>query len=256
MSGYRPRVIPVLLLQDGGLVKSRAFKEHRYLGDPLNAVRIFNDLQADELMFLDITATRQGRTVSPELVASIGAEACMPFAVGGGIASLEQIGALLAAGAERVVLGSVAAERPDFVAEASLRFGASTLAVCLDVAKPFFGGSRVYTRNGSRKSAHDPVAFARLMQQQGAGELIVQSIAHDGQRQGYDTLLIRQVCDAVTIPVTGLGGAGEMAHLRALRAAAPVSGLAAGSLFVFHGLRQGVLLNYPERHTLGQELAL
>src|SRR3954451_21680670 len=177
---FRPRVIPVLLLRDGGLVKTEGFGKQRYIGDPINAVRIFNDLRADELVFLDILATREGRLISLDFVRDVGEEANMPFAVGGGVRSLQDIRNILSAGAEKVVINSFAAENPDFIADAADAFGSSTITICMDVKKKRLGAAQTWTASGSKATGFAPEAFARLAEQKGAGEIIVQSITHDG----------------------------------------------------------------------------
>lgn len=247
---FRPRVIPVLLLRHGALVKTRGFKAPRYIGDPINAVRIFNDLRADEVVFLDILATREGRVVSEGFVREVGEEANMPFAVGGGIRSLESIRTLVGAGAERVVLGSQAAEDPTFVRRAADAFGSSTIVVCMDVKPTLLGRPRVWIRGGTRKVPHAPEDFARLMEEMGAGEIIVQSIPRDGAMEGYDLEGVRRVSDSVSIPVVALGGAGSVEDLGKAFRDGHATGLAAGSLFVFHGPHRGVLINYPDRQEL------
>jgi imidazole glycerol-phosphate synthase subunit HisF len=244
---FRPRVIPVLLLRNGGLVKTEGFGKQRYIGDPINAVRIFNDHRADELVFLDILATRESRLISLDFVRDVGEEANMPFAVGGGIRSLADIRNILSAGAEKVVLNSVAAEDPDFVAQAADAFGSSTITVCMDVKQKRFGPLRTWTAAGTRATAYEPEAFAQLAERKGAGEIIVQSIPRDGTMQGYDIDLIRRVSEAVTIPVVALGGAGALQDLKRVYHETHASGLAAGSMFVFHGPKRGVLINYPDR---------
>jgi imidazole glycerol-phosphate synthase subunit HisF len=244
---FRPRVIPVLLLRNGGLVKTEGFGKQRYIGDPINAVRIFNDHRADELVFLDILATREQRLISLDFVRDVGEEANMPFAVGGGIRSLEDIREILSAGAEKVVLNSVAAENPDFIGEAADSFGSSTITVCIDVKQKRFGGLRTWIAGGTRATEFAPEEFARVVEAKGAGEIIVQSIPRDGTMQGYDLDLICRVSKAVTIPVVALGGAGQLEDLRRAYHETHASGLAAGSMFVFHGPKRGVLINYPDR---------
>ena len=160
MTEFRPRVIPVLLLRNQGLVKTERFGRQRYIGDPINAVRIFNDLRADELMFLDILATREKRLISLDFVRDVGEEANMPFAVGGGIRSLSDIRKILSAGAEKVVLNSFAAENPDFIAEAADAFGSSTITVCIDVKKKRLGAPRTWTAGGTRATEYAPEEFA------------------------------------------------------------------------------------------------
>ena len=249
---FRPRVIPVLLLRNGGLVKTESFGKQRYVGDPINAVRIFNDHRADELVFLDILATREGRLISLDFVRNVGEEANMPFAVGGGIRSLEDIRSILSVGAEKVVLNSFAAEDPDFIARAADSFGSSTITVCMDVKHKRLGGPRTWTVGGTRATAYAPEEFARIAEQKGAGEIIVQSIPRDGTMQGYDLDLISQVSEAVTIPVVALGGAGTLDDLRRAYREAHATALAAGSMFVFHGQRRGVLINYPDRSEIAK----
>lgn len=247
---FRPRIIPVLLLKDLALVKSIGFKDHKYIGDPINAVRIFNDLRADELVFLDTDASRQKRLVSLDFVRNVGEEANMPFAVGGGIRSLEDIRKIIGAGAEKVVINSYAAENPDFIREAAETFGSSTIVVCIDVKKKLFGGVQTWTVGGTKSTGNSPVEFARLMQQNGAGEIIIQSIEKDGKMEGYDLELVEKVSRAVTIPVVALGGAGKLSDLKEVYTQGHASGLAAGSLFVYQGSKRGVLINYPDKKTL------
>jgi cyclase len=245
---FRPRIIPVLLLRAGSLVKSRRFGECRYIGDPLNAVKIFNDLRADELIFLDIMATSANQIISPDFVRRVGEEANMPFAAGGGIRTLQHIRDIVGAGAEKVVIGSFAAENPDFVAAAAERFGSSTIVVCIDVKRGRWSrNARVWTVNGMRRTGYEPTEFAMLMQEKGAGEVIVQSIDRDGAMVGYDIDLIRTISERVSIPVVALGGAGNLSHLKDAYLTGRATALGAGSLFVFHGRRKGVLINYPDK---------
>ena len=247
---FRPRVIPVLLLREGGLVKTVRFAKPTYVGDPINAVKIFNALKADELVFLDILASRQKRLISLDFVREVGEEANMPFSVGGGIRSLEDIRSILSAGAEKVVLNTVAAQDPTFIARAAEAFGSSTVTVCMDVKKTFFGKRQTWIVSGSKATGLEPQHFARLAEEKGAGEIIVQSIERDGTMQGYDVDLIRSIAEAVTVPVVALGGAGGVDDLRSAYCEGRATAVAAGSLFVFHGPRRGVLINYPERSEL------
>lgn len=243
---HRPRVIPVLLLRHAALVKTERFANARYIGDAINAVKIFNDLRADELVLLDIDASREQRTISTDLIKSVGEEADMPFAAGGGIRSLRQVRDILAAGAEKVVIGSYAAENPKFVEEAATRFGSSTIVVCIDVkTDPRTGERRVWTMNSTRRTQYDAVEFARSMQSNGAGEIIVQAIDRDGTMKGYDIDLIRSISVAVEVPVVALGGAGTVQDFHDAHVTGLASALAAGSMFVFHGKKRGVLINYP-----------
>ncbi len=242
---FRPRIIPVLLLKNLSLVKSVQFKQHKYIGDPINAVRIFNDSKADELVFLDIEASRNNTLISLDFVRNVGEEANMPFAVGGGIKSVQDIRAIIGAGAEKVVINTHAARNPDFIREASETFGSSTIVVCIDVKNQLFKGQRTWVASGSKATAFSPIEFAQRMEQQGAGELIIQSIERDGTMQGYDVELVKSICSAVSVPVVALGGAGKTEDMEEVYRSGHANGLAAGSLFVYQGKNRGVLVNYP-----------
>jgi cyclase len=250
---FRPRIIPVLLLKNQALVKSVRFKDHKYIGDPINAVRIFNDLKADELVFLDTEASRKGRLISLDFVRNVGEEANMPFSVGGGIRSIDDIKLVLAAGAEKVVINTQAGRDPDFIRRASEAFGSSTIVVCIDVKKKLFVGNRTTILGGTAWTPSAPVEFAELMEKNGAGELIIQSIDRDGTMEGYDIELIGSVSRAVSIPVVALGGAGTKDHLVDAYKHGSANALAAGSMFVYQDKRRGVLINYPEKKELSFE---
>lgn len=243
---FRPRVIPVLLLKNQALVKSVNFKNHNYIGDPINAVRIFNDLKADELVFLDIEASEQNRLISLEFVENVGEEASMPFAVGGGIRSISDIRKIINAGAEKAIICTYAVENPDFIKEAADEFGSSTICVCIDVKKKLFGGIQTWIKGGKKATGYTPVEFAKLMEDKGAGELIIQSIEKDGTMSGYDIELIKSISEAVTIPVVALGGASTFSDLKQAFKEGYANGLAAGSMFVYQGTKKGVLINYEK----------
>lgn len=244
---FRPRVIPVLLLKDKGLVKSVRFQSHRYIGDPINTVKIFNDLRADELIFFDTDATAQRRSISLDFVKKVGDEANMPFAVGGGISSINQIKEILNAGAEKVVLNTHALSHPNFIREAADSFGSSTVVVAVDVGKNWMGRWKVYSNSGNRSTNLNPIDWALQAESAGAGEVIINSIRHDGHMMGYELDLIKSVAEAVSIPVIALGGAGELSHLKEAVDIAHASAVAAGSLFIYHGSRRGILVNYPDQ---------
>lgn len=241
----RPRVIPCLLLKGAGLVKGVAFKDHRYVGDPINAVQIFNSKEVDEILFLDITATDENRVPSAEMIQRIADQCLVPFAVGGGIRSVSQIQAILAAGAEKVCLNTGAVECPGLVQEAAKAFGSQSVIVSIDVKKNFWGKQEAYVRCGQRKSGMSPVELARKLESEGAGEILVNSIDRDGSREGYDLNLIQSISEAVSIPVIAAGGAGHYEHLQQAIQIGKADAVAAGSLFVFHGRRQAVLISYP-----------
>ena len=247
------RIIPCLLLRDGGLVKTKRFGEARYVGDPINAVKIFNEKECHELVFLDIDATKNNRPPSFDVVERIAGECFMPLAYGGGIRDIESIRRLLSLGVEKVVINSYAAECPDFVREASNAFGSSTIVVSIDVKRSFLGGYGVVTHGGTRKTKHDPVSYAVRMTSLGAGELIVNSVDRDGMMQGYDIPLIKSVAEAVEVPVVALGGAASCSDLAAAVLQGGASAAAAGSMFVFYGKLHAVLINYPEDEDLIRE---
>lgn len=242
---YRPRVIPVLLLQNNGLVKSVKFKNNTYIGDPLNAVRIYNDLKVDEIVLLDIDATKENRTISIDLVKEIGEEANMPFSVGGGIKDIETIQKITSAGAEKVILNSFAIENPNFVKQAAENFGSSTICVCIDYKKKW-RKEKVYINASKKNTGKDVIKTALEMQNAGAGEVIIQSIDRDGSMAGYDIEMIKKVSESVTIPVVALGGAGTKEDIENVYKFGYANGLAAGSFFVFKGTLRGVLIQYPE----------
>ena len=249
---FRPRIIPVLLLMKKGLVKTIKFNNPRYLGDPINAVRIFNDLEADELVFLDILATLENRSISTELVRNLGDEAFMPFAVGGGIQSIQEIKELIQAGAEKVVINSYAQNDPDFILKASETFGSSSIIVSIDLKKNIFGNYNIYTHSGSNKISADPWEYIELIESKGAGELLVSSINYDGTMSGYDISLIKKISSSVTVPVIGNGGAGKLKNFHEVVDLGGASAAAAGSLFVYHGSRKAYLINYPDKKDLYQ----
>lgn len=249
----RIRVIPVLLIQDGGLVKSVRFKNHKYVGDPINAVKIFNEKEVDEIVILDISASRQKRPPDVPRIAEIAGEAFMPLAYGGGITHIDQIKSILYEGAEKVVLNTSALSNPQLVSEAARRFGNQSIVVSVDVKKDWLGRYRVYQLNGTKNTGQEPVTFARQMEEQGAGELFLTSIERDGTFEGYDLELIHSVAHAVNIPLVACGGASKVAHFReAVEAGA--SAVAAGSMFVFQGPHRAVLISYPDQNILIEQV--
>jgi len=189
--------------------------------------------------------TRNKRLISLDVIRDIGEESNMPFNVGGGINQIAQIKDIVGAGADKVIIGSFAVSNPDFITKASNEFGSSTITVCIDVKKKFFGKEQVWTINGTKPSGIDPLEFARLMEKNGAGEIIVQSISRDGKMNGYDLSLVKRIATNIDIPTVALGGAGSLDDLRKVYAEAHATGLAAGSLFVYYDKKKGVLINYP-----------
>jgi imidazole glycerol-phosphate synthase subunit HisF len=247
---FLPRIIPVLLLKNKGLVKTVKFKNPNYIGDPINAVKIFNDLKAEELVFLDILASSENRTIDVDLVKTIGDEAYMPFGVGGGIKNVKQIESLLKAGAEKVIINTAAWNNPNLISEASKIFGSQSIVASIDVKKSFFGKLNVWIKDGNKNTRADPIELAKKYEDLGAGEIIINSIDQDGMMQGYDLELIKNVSENTTIPVVACGGAGKLSDFSDAYYNAKAHALAAGSMFVYHGPRRGILINYPEKKEL------
>ena len=241
---YRARVIPCLLLRGQGLVKTVRFTQPTYIGDPINAVKIFNDREVDELAFLDITATREHRDPSFDQVRDIASECFMPVCYGGGIRTVDHARRLFSLGVEKVLINTAAAESPGLVTEIANDFGSQSVMVGVDVKRDWLGRQRVFVRCGRTSTGRAPVPYAREMADRGAGEVMLNAIDRDGTMAGFDLDLIREVSGAMSIPLVACGGAGSLADLSAA-VAAGASAVAAGSLFVFAGPRRAVLINYP-----------
>lgn len=243
------RVIPTLLLRNNGLVKGCKFKNHKYVGDPVNAVKIYNDKEVDELIFLDITATADGRGPNFELLEDIASQAFMPFGYGGGLKSIEEIEKIFKIGIEKVVLNTAAVDNLDLVKESGRVAGSQSIVVSIDVKKTLFGKYRVYSHSGRIDTKLDPVEFALRVEGAGAGELMICSIDREGSGQGYDLDLIGRVANAVGIPVIASGGAGSLTDFKdAVTQGA--SAVAAGDMFIFYGKHKAVLITYPEYREL------
>ncbi len=241
----RPRVIPALLLKGGGLVKTVKFKEPKYLGDPINIVRIFNDKEVDELVLLDIAATPENRGPQFDLLKNIASEAFIPLAYGGGIRNMDDVRKLLSIGIEKLIMNTSAVETPSLIREVADHAGSQAAVASIDVKKNFLGKYEVFTRCGQKKTGLDPVKHAVEMEKMGAGEIIINSIDRDGTMQGYDVELVRRVADSVRVPVVACGGAGNLSHVSEVIKQGRASAAAAGSIFVFHGPLRGVLISYP-----------
>lgn len=244
MSSLRPRVIPCLQFAGEELFKTRRFKDPLYLGDPINAVKLFNDLECDELVMVDIKATLEGREPDYSMIEEFATEAFMPLTYGGGIRSIEQIGRILAIGIEKVVIGT-AAPGGKLIAEAAAVYGSQSVVVAVDVRKKLFGQREVCVRSGTRGLGAEPSAYCAQMQQFGAGELFVQSIDLEGTRTGYDIALMQEISAAVDIPVVACGGAGSLDDMRRLLLDTGVAAAAAGTMFVLHGRHKAPLISYP-----------
>lgn len=250
----RTRVIPCLLLRGEGLVKTTRFKEPRYVGDPINAIRIFNDKEVDELILLDITASREGRGPALGAIRDFATECFMPVGYGGGIRSLADAREVLALGIEKVIVNTMALRRPELVAEMSREFGAQAVVVSIDARKKLLGGYEVMAASGTEKTGLAPVEHAKRIVELGAGEIFLNAIDRDGTGLGYDIALLRSVAQAVTVPVIACGGAGSLADFGAAVSEGHASAVAAGSMFVFHGKHRAVLISYPTRAELERAL--
>jgi len=242
----RPRLIPCLLVHKGGLVKTVKFGDPKYVGDPINAVRIFNEKAVDELIVIDIDATRQQREPDYRLIGNLANECRMPLCYGGGVTSFAQIERIIGLGVEKVAIGASAVTRQELLSEAASRVGRQSLVAVIDVKKVgLLRRHEVVTHNGTARTGHDPVEFAKRMQEQGAGEILLNSVDRDGTMEGYDLDLVARLRDSVTIPITILGGAGSLGDVESLYRVHGIVGAAAGSLFVFKGKYRAVLINYP-----------
>lgn len=249
----RTRVIPVLLLRGESLVKTVRFDRYTYVGDPCNTVRIFNELEVDELCFLDITATREGREPNLALLADIADECFMPLSYGGGVRSFAQAEAVFKIGFEKVIVNTAFAECPGLLAGIARHFGSQAAVVSIDVSRDLLGRPRVRTRAGRHALPQDPVAWAREAEEQGAGEILLTAIDREGTWSGFDLELLAEVSRAVSVPVIAHGGAGRLSHLgEAVRAGA--SAIALGSMVVFQKQGMGVLVNFPSAEELECQL--
>jgi len=242
----RPRMIPSLLIHRQGLVKTVGFAAPKYVGDPINAVRIFNDKEVDELSVFDIDATAQGRAPDYGLIRRLAAECRMPLCYGGGVRTAEQFCEIVSLGVEKVSVSAAAVADPELVSRAAAMVGGQSVVVAIDV-RVVGGRYEVHTHNGRTATGLELVETARRMAAAGAGELVINSIDRDGAMKGYDHEMVRLVRDAVTVPLTILGGCGSLRDIAALFGEHGTIGAAAGSLFVFKGVYKAVLINYPSR---------
>lgn len=241
----RSRIIPSLLLHQGGLVKTRQFKESKYVGDPLNAVKIFNEKEVDELMFVDIDATVQNHEPNMSLLRSLAMESRMPLCYGGGVTRADQAARIVSMGFEKVSVSAAALAKPGLIKEMAEAIGAQSVVVTLDVkANRMFSGYTIYTHNGKQKHKQPLLEFCQQAVELGAGEIVINSIDRDGEMAGYDLELARQVRSVIDTPMTMLGGAGRIDHMQSLIDTVGVVGAAAGSMFVFKGPYRAVLINY------------
>ncbi|OJY81031.1 MAG: imidazole glycerol phosphate synthase subunit HisF [Sphingobacteriales bacterium 44-15] len=249
----RVRIIPVLLVKQGGLYKSIKFSNYKYVGDPINAVKIFNEKEVDEIIILDIDATSSGKSPNLKLISEIAGEAFMPLAYGGGISTIDQVKQILYEGVEKVSFNMAAWKTPQLISEVARQFGSSSVVVSIDVRKDWLGRKKVFCLNGSKNTTYCPVKFAKEMENAGAGEILLNSIDRDGTFQGFDIELIQEVSKNVTIPVIACGGASSLHDFRnAIIQGA--SAVAAGSYFVFQRPHRAVLITYPPQQELIEEI--
>lgn len=250
MSMLRTRVIPVLLLRNESLVKTVRFGKFTYVGDPANTVRIFNELEVDELIFLDITASRENRSPNFKVLSDIANECFMPLGYGGGIKSLDQAKAIFDVGFEKVVVNTHAVENPKLICEIAAHFGSQAVVVSIDVKRSLFGRETVYTLDGRRNTRFDPIAWATEVEKLGAGEILLTSIDREGTWAGFDLNLIKCISNEVSIPVIAHGGAGTVEHIRQAVKHSNASAVAVGSMVVFQKKGMGVLVNFPSTKEL------
>jgi cyclase len=243
----RPRIIPSLLIQDNGLVKTVNFKNGKYVGDPINAVRIFNEKEVDELAVFDIDATVKGLEPNYSLIERIANQSRMPLCYGGGVKTVEQAQKIFGLGIEKIALSSSVLANPNLISDIAERVGSQSVIVVLDVKKKLFGGYEVYTHNGKKATGINPFEFIEKAQKMGAGEIVINSIDQDGVMKGYDMNLIDKAREKTSLPMTVLGGAGSLEDIKKVIDKHQIIGVAAGSLFVFKGKYKAVLINYPTK---------
>lgn len=243
----RPRIIPCLLVHDKGLVKSVQFKNHKYVGDPINAVRIFNEKEVDELMVIDIDATVENREPDYKMIENLAAECRMPLCYGGGVKTVAQAQRIFSLGVEKIAVSAAAIADISLIKKMGDVVGSQSVVVVVDVKKKLLGGYEVYTHNGKKKTGKNPFEYVKELEKAGAGEIVINAIDQDGTMKGYDLPLIEKVREAITIPMSVLGGAGSLQDIGQLISKFGIIGAAAGSLFVFVGKYKAVLINYPNR---------
>jgi len=250
----KTRVMPCLLLRNEGLVKTVKFKDFTYVGDPINAVRIFNDMEVDELVFLDILASTNSTEPCYKLIEEIAGECFMPLTYGGGVRSVDQMKRLFSIGVEKIAVNTAAYENPSLLGEAAALFGCQAVIASIDVRKGMFGKYEVCVTDGKRKTGLDPVEYAKRMEATGAGEILLTSMDRDGTWEGFDCDLVRRVSDAVGIPVIASGGAGSMDDIVKVAKDGHASAIALGSMAVFQAKGLGVLIKFPKQEALAKVL--
>ena len=246
----RTRVIPCLLIKNQALVKTTKFKDPNYVGDPVNTVRIFNEMEVDEILFLDITASTEKKKPAFGLIEQLANECFMPLAYGGGIRSFDDAKQIFSLGVEKIVINTHAIDNPGFIRKVAEYFGSQSVIVCIDVRKSYFGKHHVYNRNIRKVYEKNPIIYAQMAENLGAGELLVYSVDNDGVMGGFDINLVKEIVDAVRVPVIACGGAGDLHDMAELVQNTQVSGVATGSMVVYQGKNRAVLINFPDRRDL------
>lgn len=251
----RVRVIPVMLLMDEGVYKTVSFKDPKYIGDPINTLRLFNDKEVDEMIIVDINASKEDRSPNTELIEDLASECFMPLCYGGGIQSMEDIREVIACGVEKVMMNASALKSFDLLKEASAKYGSSTIVAGVDVKKNLFGKYKVYNHVNSNTEGMDVVQYCKQLEENGAGELFINFVDREGTMKGYDLSFIDKISAQLGIPVIVCGGAAKMEDFyQAVSHGA--SAVAAGSMFVYHGKHKAVLINYPSQEELKNNLYL
>lgn len=240
------RLIPCLLIHKNGLYKTVKFKKPTYIGDPINAIRIFNDKEVDEIMVLDIDASVKKEKPNFKLIEELASECFMPLCYGGGVKSIDDMKRIYYLGVEKISLSSIVIENPELVTDAVSIFGSQSVIVTMDIKKNIFGKYQVHTYNGKKNTKRDPVEYAQYLEKLGVGELVINTIDKDGMMNGYDLQLIQIIKDVTNIPLIALGGAGSLTDIKIMLNTSNISAAGAGSLFVFQGPLKGVLINYPK----------
>lgn len=250
----KTRVIPALLLIDDALVKTVKFSKPSYIGDPINTVRIFNELEVDELVFLDIEATTKARKPNLRILREIANECFMPLAYGGGLNDFETAKEIFEIGFEKVVLNAACHTHPKIVQQIAQHYGNQSVVASVDVKKNFWGNYEVFTHSGSKRSKKDPVEWSKQLEEMGAGEILLTSIDKEGTWSGFDVELTCKVSEAVGVPVIAHGGAGSIQHIGEAVKLGHASAVALGSMVVFQQKGMGVLVNFPDKHELNHYL--
>jgi imidazole glycerol-phosphate synthase subunit HisF len=245
-----PRVIPTLLLDGNGLVKTVKFRNPTYIGDPINAVRLYNDMEVDELAFLDINVSKENTIINIKILKDIASECFMPLAYGGGINNLEDVKKIIQVGFEKVIINTAAVLTPQLITEASRLFGAQSIVGSIDVKKNLWGRNRVCIKGGTKITDINPIEHAVNLEKLGCGEILLTSIDKEGKMEGYDIELIHSVSSKVEVPVIASGGAGKLSDFHEAVVNGDASAVASGSMFVYQSRTKGILINYPPQKEL------